>query len=354
QISPCAMEVAVGESNHIVAYPYPIQGLSSRIRIARKSHYIEVIVPIGNPIGTGGYSLNHFPILQHNAYSPWSLHHTNLARMPMLDISPGKRFDWLLTHCVFQLSDRERAVGESVKNNPENVLINLKESMHTMVTHYAGISGGPTRVFALSEPTKGTGVYTVVMIGGIRLDLAASTVVLDAAIVPLSMEKMPLLLPGVRALHAHDKGYEQLITQGAEATAWKKLLPAFVERCRTWSHTPNCEYAAHGGVPLSLEVERSPICSCGQGIGFEAAEWDISWWKGLLPYATRAAISPIFAVSYLESNANSHSETACWSCGGPGQPNLLSCGKCKKARYCSSTCQLQDWKGGHKKACKTG
>lgn len=238
-----------------------------------------------------------------------------------------------------------------------------------MFTHYIGVSGGPTRAFGLCEPTSGAGIYTIVMLGGIRLDLASSTIVLDAAVVPLSMEKMPLLLPGIKTLHTQDKGYEQLITEGAEATAWKKLLPAFVERCRTWTHTPNCEYSSHGDVPLSLEIPRNPICSCGQGIGFEGSEWDVAWWKGLLPYATRAAISPLFAVSYLESvtglfgdashetsgsrTANAKSNDACWSCGGPGQPKLLSCGKCKTARYCSSTCQLQDWKAGHKKACKS-
>ena len=133
---------------------------------------LQVIVPVANTLIPGGYSLNPFPVLQHNAYSSWSLHHTHLGRMPMLDMKHGNDLNWLLTHCVFQVSDRERVVGESSKNKPENVLINLKESIHTMFTHYAGISGGPTRVFALSEPTKGTGVYTIVMIGGIRLDLA--------------------------------------------------------------------------------------------------------------------------------------------------------------------------------------
>ncbi|KAF8597206.1 hypothetical protein BDV93DRAFT_404146, partial [Ceratobasidium sp. AG-I] len=104
-------------------------------------------------------------------------------------------------------------------------------------------------------------------------------------------------------------------------------------------------------------IDQSPICSCGQGIGFEGAEWDVPRWKGLLPYATRAAISPLFAVSYLEAvggvpRANAHSDVACWSCGGPGQPKLLTCAKCKKARYCSSACQLKDWKAGHKQDCK--
>ncbi|KAF8597207.1 hypothetical protein BDV93DRAFT_527568 [Ceratobasidium sp. AG-I] len=370
-VSPCAMEVSVAESRHIVPYPYPIQGSSSRVRVARKSHYIEIIVPPTGPISTGGYALNPFPIIKARAYSPWTIHQIHLDRMPMLNTKASKRLDWLSTHCAFQLSDRERAVSEASKNNPKHAFNNLKRRIYTMFTHYAE---GPTRVLGLCEPTGKTGIYTIVMVGGIRLDLASSTVVLDVAVVPLSTKQMPLLLPGIRDLHDEDKEFEQLITAGPELAAWKKILPAFIERCRTWTHTPNCEYVALGDIPLSLEIDQSPICSCGQGIGFEGAEWDVPRWKGLLPYATRAAISPLFAVSYLEAvggylsddgpttsrgkpsvpRANAHSDVACWSCGGPGQPKLLTCAKCKKARYCSSACQLKDWKAGHKQDCKTG
>ncbi|KAG8721744.1 hypothetical protein FRC08_010625 [Ceratobasidium sp. 394] len=42
QVSPAAMKVSVGESQHIVPFPYPIQGASNRLRIARKSHYVDV------------------------------------------------------------------------------------------------------------------------------------------------------------------------------------------------------------------------------------------------------------------------------------------------------------------------
>jgi hypothetical protein len=42
QISPCTMELKIGSYAHIVPYHYPINGSSPRLRIARKSHYIEV------------------------------------------------------------------------------------------------------------------------------------------------------------------------------------------------------------------------------------------------------------------------------------------------------------------------
>ncbi|KAG8744378.1 hypothetical protein FRC10_010265 [Ceratobasidium sp. 414] len=371
QFSPAVMEVSVGESRHLVPFPYPILGASNRLRIARKSHYVEVIVNFANPLGSGGYALNAFPIIRHGPYSPWNVHHIHLDRMPVLDVKAKNKVDWVKTQCVFQVSDRERAVSEIAKSKPENVMINVKESIYAMFTHYVGLEGGPTRAFALHDSSGKLGVYTVVLVAGIRLDLASSTVVLDAAVVPLTVAKMPALMPGIQTLHSRGKEFEQLRTEGAEVAAWKRLLPAFVERCRTWSHTPNCEYLPENIIPLSLETASSPICSCGQGVGFTSPVWDVAWWKGLLPHATRVAISPLFAVSYLErvagqlagilsSRPSTQSKpassekpiTACWSCDGPGRPNLSTCSRCKKARYCSPECQHKDWKDRHKKVCQ--
>ncbi|KAG9077999.1 hypothetical protein FRC06_008596 [Ceratobasidium sp. 370] len=371
QISPAAVQVSVGDSQHVVPFPYPIHGASNRLRIARKSHYVEVIVNFANPLGSGGYRLDTFPIIRHGSYSPWNVHHIHLDRMPVLGVKAKNKVDWVKTQCVFQVSDRERAVSEIAKSKPENVMINLKESIYAMFTHYVGLEGGPTRAFALHDSSGNMGVYTIVLVAGIRLDLASSTMVLDAAVVPLTLAKMPVLLPGLQTLHSRGKEFEQLRTEGAEVEAWKRLLPAIVERCRTWSHTPNCEYLTENTIPLSLETASSPICSCGQGVGFTSPVWDNAWWKGLLPHATRAAISPLFAVSYLERVAGDFAEmlssrpsaqskpssadkpiTACRSCGGPGRPNLSICSRCKKARYCSPECQRKDWKDGHKKVCQ--
>ncbi|KAI6098077.1 hypothetical protein EDD16DRAFT_1664746 [Pisolithus croceorrhizus] len=73
-------------------------------------------------------------------------------------------------------------------------------------------------------------------------------------------------------------------------------------------------------------------------------------------YATRAAISPLFPVSYMEKvgvNIDDPIEPAptsgCVACGkGGGQ--LSTCSRCKKAKYCSKDCQVEDWKA-HKKNC---
>lgn len=56
---------------------------------------------------------------------------------------------------------------------------------------------------------------------------------------------------------------------------------------------------------------------------------------------------------YVHSGAlNRLFEPYCFGCGRkPDQP-MNACGQCKLARYCSKTCQTNDWeKGFHKQAC---
>ena len=44
----------------------------------------------------------------------------------------------------------------------------------------------------------------------------------------------------------------------------------------------------------------------------------------------------------------------CSACGKvpTGTEKLLNCGACKQVRYCDRTCQLNDWRAGHKSKCR--
>ncbi|KAG8749584.1 hypothetical protein FRC12_013351 [Ceratobasidium sp. 428] len=159
----------------------------------------------------------------------------------------------------------------------------------------------------------------------------------------------------------------QLRTRHHEGIAWKHLLPAFVERCRTWPHRANCEYKQTGKIPLDVVPEVNPLCSCGEGVGLDGPEWDDPAWKAVLPFATRAVISPLFGVSYLEEmigpaagmqgtqapTSAYEPPDVCWQCDGVDvRQGLLRCQRCKKATYCSKTCQELHWKADHKYNCK--
>ncbi|CAE6452550.1 unnamed protein product [Rhizoctonia solani] len=365
QVSPCTMELKIGTNSHLLSYPYPIHGKHNKLRIARKSLYIEVVVPVSTPNDYSGYFLNPAPIINPGAYTTWNVHNVHLGCLPGLDVTNPSKVDWLNALTALQLSERERAIrnGDEVqKHAAMNALINMKDSIHAITMHFSGIQGHRTRSIGLCEKNMG-GVYIILLVGGLKLDPASSTIVLDTAVVPLSNERMPELMKGIQKLQNTGK-LLQVNTVGHEVEAWKKLVPAFVERCRTWSHFPKCEYKLQGRVPLTTVYDENPICTCGQGIGLSSAEWKVPEWKELLPFATRAAICPIFSVSYIERvarNWSEHSQAApttsksldiCWACGGPGKPTLSACSRCKKARYCSVSCQRQDWKG-HKGDCKT-
>ncbi|KAG8736569.1 hypothetical protein FRC10_009158 [Ceratobasidium sp. 414] len=202
------------------------------------------------------------------------------------------------------LSDREREIrngNDAAKSVASNVLVNVKDSIHTIVALCSSHQEKEPLAVGLCEPNNG-GIYAILLVGGLRLDLASFTVIVDTALVPLSTKRMYSLIPSIKKLQ-DEHPVIQVITMGHEAVAWKKLLPAYVERCRTWKHKAKCEYAGQGEVPLSVKMDENPICTCGEGFGFEGPEWKPVSWEGLLPFATRAAISPLFSVSYIETVA---------------------------------------------------
>jgi hypothetical protein len=262
---------------------------------------------------------------------------------------------------------------EVLSSNPGtfDALMHVKDSLHSFFIHIAGLQSSPrSSIFGLRNPVDG-GNYTIIFVTGVRLDLASHTVVADAFILPLTMAllKKPVMDHALRRLSG--AGLCSINTYPNEMTAWKQLLPAFVERCRQWRHQETCEYASKGRIPLSIKLEESPICSCGHGKDTDEFKNKLGEWKSLAPFVTRAAVSPIFAVSYLESvgaqaaaaakvsspgspSAASRSSAptdCCAKCGGKGKPKLLACSKCKGVKYCSTACQKDDWKQ-HKITCK--
>ena len=189
------------------------------------------------------------------------------------------------------------------------------------------------------------------------------------------------------------------VPTAATMRAWKQMLPALAERCRTtWTHSPNCEYTAQGKIPLDLGTsDGDPLCSCGRGKDVEGTGMmkDGVWCK-FAPFATRIALGPLFPVPYLEdvfpprlvqdvgcaslahlhirppptangsgSNENG-SERRATATAGPvpvaaatcdrckkresADLKLLVCSRCKTAVYCSRECQKGDWKT-HKLRC---
>ncbi|CAE6396041.1 unnamed protein product [Rhizoctonia solani] len=367
-VRPCRLRLSIDKYEHIVNIPFPAKESDVTVRIARKSGYIEMVTVPYQPWYGGGYPPSLFPALL-DPPRPWNVHHLPLEKLQLIEVSnTRKTMEYILPHMALQHSDRERKVMFDSNYVPSDHLHALKVGVNILVHDYIGFEfrGPPFEVFALRP--KGAGVQMILLIGGMRSDSAGGTIVLDTAVIPVTTKNKATVLPLLDPIGEAGVLIMSVDVRHGEMGAWKQYLTACVERARTWTHKPECEYQTAGRAPISLEDGGDSLCGCGNGIGFEGREWappEAPKWQQLLPYATRAGVSPIFSVPYLEivggevykdmgygrQPPGTTPLNGCWECTKSGVP-LSVCGGCQRARYCSVECQRGDWKN-HKRICKT-
>ena len=317
-------------------------------------------------------SLNPFPIAREGQlFNLLNVHYLNLNRLPALKLPvKHEKLKWMSLHLGLAFSENEKSARENSTQQDPGSLVSLKESIAAVFFRWAGVEKSSENVKSRFHPlglynrSGGIGVYTLIFVNDIRLDLASHTIVADACAIPLSHQNLDKLSPALERLSGI--GHVLINTPDDETKLWKLLLPALAERCRTWKHLPTCEYLLQG-IPAymeGLEFEASPLCSCGKGkdLGTFGTRPE---WKEFYSEATRIALSPLFSFSFiktpfknadvenantLKSPASETSQSQCANCSGPGQPSLLSCGACKQTKYCSRTCQKSHWKT-HKLNC---
>lgn len=280
--------------------------------------------------------LNPFPVVgSGRVLKPWNIHCLNLSRMPILNLKAPGIDQWLNAHVGSTMSSRERSLRK--KHKPDALMF-IKDTLHAIFVRASGIQGGPARrMFALTDKATNN-CDTIFFISDLRFDLHSHTIVCDAYVLPLTHELMPKLASSLGKLMHKDNMVTVAVLEG-EMQSWKHLLPAFVERCRTsWKHSADCEYQSQGKIPLTDVMEQNPLCSCGKGRDTEGMS-KVGSWSNLAPHVTRIALSPLFAVSFLETVGRDPAAHRCLVCRGKGRPKLMACA-CKKVRYCSKVCLL--------------
>lgn len=378
QKSPFLFELGIGNRDAAfeLPFPVPVDKEGSKTRIARTSGYVEIIAPLANPATTQAIDDFIFPTTLASVTTkkiPVTLNipHLNLDTLPIIDASDKQRLSFLTTLASWTFSNRERKLREQTVGSSEGGLapsarLNFKESLFTMFMLASGLQGGQTGLFAINHPEKG-GIHMLIFVSAIRLDGAHASVALDAAVIPFTVDmiksgELESFLLVLRSLECCT-----VTVDDHELVLWKKVLPALVERCRNWSHSPVCEYAQPGAtIPLSTEPGKQVICGCGAG---KLPEHFIGLpeWETAAKLATRMAISPTYAVPFVEevvdmetlkrTEGPSKADDVllrCRNCGaiqGKSRGALKKCMRCLRVQYCSVQCQKMDWKK-HRMECE--
>ena len=392
QTSPFTIDIIFGERALVrtLKYRVPVTEENSKTRIARKSSYVEVVAQLAEPGASGVLEDYIFPTVtdrdgSSTSVSTLNITHLNLDTLPIIDVADKDSIRFLNTLASFTFSVRERRLRHEAATVAAgtdddagltpSARLNFKESLFTMFMLASGLQGGQTGLFAVSHPGRG-GIHVLLFVSALRLDGAAGSVVLDCAAIPVTAAMLADdgeggggfrdFLLGLRALECCT-----LTVDDAELALWKRVLPALAERCRTWSHGEACEYTAAGGnVPVGLEPGGLVLCTCGRG-GLPDDFVGVPGWEVAARYATRVAVSPTFAVGFVEELVDgaladavrsqlssgegvTRAAEACRNCGkkqGKGGEALKKCAKCLGVRYCSAECQKKDWKK-HRMECK--
>ncbi|KAJ3557710.1 hypothetical protein NM688_g1321 [Phlebia brevispora] len=295
-VDGCAVELSVGSHHKRRLFFLPIANtLKTNLRVARKSSWIEVIAPVPE---SPSFLLQYHPLAcRGGVVNLWNVHYVDLNCLPPVRIDRTDKLSWLNPHVSLAFSDEERA--QRARQQGMKALTQVKDSMHVIITGYAGVQSAQSNVFALNRTSNG-GIDTLIFVTHLRLDLPAHTVILDTFVLPLEVSILEKVSHGLQRLQDSARGFISVIVSDEELVAWKHLLPAFTERCRTWRHKEDCAYMRKGMIPLSTDHGRIPICECGRGIVTDAFKAQPEW-STFAPFVTRAAISPLFALSWLDS-----------------------------------------------------
>ncbi|KAJ7311534.1 hypothetical protein DFH08DRAFT_791792 [Mycena albidolilacea] len=323
QISSGIVQLMLGKRIQELCFPFPVAVAQHRLRLARKSLWIEFIVPLRTSLAQGGVNVDPFPIAVYDLV-PWSVHRVNLERLPVLNLKTPQLSTWLNSHVAGAFSEREAKAKTKKK---EDALMFVKDSISSIIVHASGTQSkgsSPQPVFALQDQATNN-CDTVLFVDQLRFDLSAHTVVCDGFVLPLSFERMSKIHQGLSKLLPE---MIYIALEPGELVSWKQLLPVLVERCRTWTHRDSCQYVVEGRVPLATEIEAIPLCACGEGRDVQRMH-DVPLWQPLAKYCTRIALSPLFAVSYLENVGRE--DKRCCVCRAKAS---FRCPKCKKDRYC--------------------
>ena len=303
------VRLRIGDSvSRTLYFPFHISGSQSKHRLARKSSWIKVSLPVlSAPSREPFDSWTQLLFPKGRPPQIWSIPRVNLALQPVVSFTASEPKDasWVRLLLTATFSDAELTLAGPDNDNDISASTakhELKQSLSSIISVFAGLNPRAkiksSRVFLLTHEGS---CHTIIFANVLRHDLDLGSLVLDTCVVPLTYAKLQDLYQSLRG--SSKRNILSIKLSERESVLWKRLIPALVERCRTWPHKETCEYQKKGGVaPLSTDEDQTPLCSCGEGknLAPNFAKGNDAWWAPFAKHATRMALAPIFSVPYVE------------------------------------------------------
>ncbi|KAG1718496.1 hypothetical protein EDD22DRAFT_942174, partial [Suillus occidentalis] len=229
QVSMHSIAIALGDKSLQSHFLLPIDAKKARFRIARKSFYIEVTLPL--KLALGETDADMFPVIPKGGdLALWNMHRVNLDQCVPFSIANRKALDWVNPHIYLMLSDRERRIPHGLMTG--STLLDVKYTIHSMFRHASGTASDQT-----------PSIFAMLYITDLRLDVGSHAIVADAWVMPSSPSSAKVKAFNKVSGHVmFGSNMKQLGMGAEERKAWVHLLVAATERCRTWEHKTNCEY----------------------------------------------------------------------------------------------------------------
>ena len=351
-VSPCTITIALGDFTHQSQFPFPIA--KPRLRINRKSAWIEIIVSLSSPIIRGGYFSFPFPVVSDTpgVLIPWTFPTVDLSSriLPKVELRQSKSKEWLIGHLDRMFPGRDTQL--TFANSGSQSILKFKRTLFYI---FERICNTQDRVFELTA-TSTSIPFLVFYVSALYLDDSTDNVVAEAFAIVVDQPTKVGKSIASKAV--------KLSLGEEDARLWKVALPAMAERCRKGVHDVGCLYSVEGAMRHDGVKE---ICNCGLGeCPDELTKHPM--WRHFKQFTTRIAISPIFDPPYVENAAPAPNNSAndkeiqvesedkkeqVTKCSGNGctETGTKQCSACLQVSYCSKSCQREDWKR-HRNLCQ--
>ncbi|QRV77086.1 MYND Zn-finger protein [Ceratobasidium sp. AG-Ba] len=137
-------------------------------------------------------------LLNAQPHTPWNIYNINLNRMPLLDTTGPSKLTWLNYHTGLQMSDRGQSIMPGtlqIDDHRTKIMPAIKDTVHSILNNYAGFWNKREVAFGLCGSNEASHFYAVLLVGGLRIDLASFTIIADTAVIPATESNVPMIFP---------------------------------------------------------------------------------------------------------------------------------------------------------------